>query len=104
MLSPATTAEPRPVYERQIRVERPASGAELRRWEEASDPDAALEAPGGLVLDLTHELAEGSVEDRTGQLGFRKPLRVQILDADQIFDARRRFILSAKAGGFLASK
>src|SRR5215217_8036642 len=40
--------------------------------------------PRCFVLDLTHKLAEGGVEDRTGQLGFRKSLRVQILEADAV--------------------
>src|SRR5215217_869711 len=40
--------------------------------------------PRCFVLDLTHKLAEGGVEDRAGQLGFRKSLRVQILQADAV--------------------
>jgi group I intron endonuclease len=69
VLSPATTAEPHPVRERHVHINLAALGAELRGREEAPDPDAVLEAPRSLVFDLTHELAEGSVEDRTGQLG-----------------------------------
>ena len=88
MLSPTFT-EPRPVRERHVHINLAALGAELCGREEASDPDAVLEAPRGLVFDLTHELAEGSVEDRTGQLGFRKSLRVQILEADQIVRPRQ---------------
>ena len=45
--------------------------------------------PRGFVLDLTHKLAEGGVEDRAGQLGFRKSLHAQILDADQVVLARQ---------------
>src|SRR5215212_671430 len=83
VLSPTIT-DPRPVRERHVHINLAALGAELCGREEASDPDAALQAPRGLVFDLAQELTEGSVQDRTGQLGFRKSLRVQILDADAI--------------------
>ncbi len=79
-----TTTEPRPIRERQVRVDSPALGAELRGREEASNLNATLEAPRGLVLDLTQELAEGRVEDRAGELGSRQSLDAQILDAEQI--------------------
>jgi hypothetical protein len=45
--------------------------------------------PRGFVLDLTHKLAEGGVEDRAGQLGFRKSLHAQILEADAVVLARQ---------------
>ena len=83
MLS-STTALPRPIRERQVRIERTAPRAQLRGRVEASNLDAALEAPRGFVSDLTRKLAEGCVEDRPGQLGFRHPPDVQVLDADAI--------------------
>ena len=83
MLS-STTAQPRPIRERQVRIERTAPRAQLRGRKEASNLDAPLEAPRGFVLDLTHELAEGRVQDRPGELGFRHPLGVQVLNADAI--------------------
>jgi hypothetical protein len=70
----ATATKPRPIREPQVRVERPAFGAQLRGREEASDLDATLEVPPGFVLDLTHELAEGRIQDRAGQsLVFASP-------------------------------
>ena len=84
MLS-STTAQPRPIRERQVRIERTAPGAQLRGRKEASNLDAALQAPRGFVFDLTQKLAKGCVEDRPGEeLGFRHSLRVQVLDADAI--------------------
>ena len=84
MLSSTTTALPPPIRERQVRIERTAPRAQLRGRKEASNLDAPLEAPRGFVLDLTHQLAEGRVQDRPGELGFRHPLGVQVLDADAI--------------------
>jgi hypothetical protein len=83
-MSSSTTTQPRPIRERQVRIERTAPRAQLRGRKEASNLDAALEAPRGFVLNLTQKLAEGCVQDRPGELGFRHPLRVQVLDADAI--------------------
>jgi hypothetical protein len=62
----STIAQPCPIRERQVRIDRTAPGAELRGRKEASDLDAGLEAPRGFVFNLTHELAEGCVENRPG--------------------------------------
>src|SRR5215213_10611348 len=78
-------------------MKRTAPGAQLRGRKEASNLDAALVAPRGFVFDLTQELAEGRVQDRPGELGFRHPLRVQVLDADAI-------VLSPQVGCQLVKK
>ncbi len=88
MLS-STTTEPRPIRERQVQIERTAPGAELRGRKEASNLDATLQAPRGFVFDLTQKLAEGGVQDRPGELGFRHSPRVQVLDADAIVPPRQ---------------
>jgi hypothetical protein len=102
----ATATKPPPIREPQVRVERPAFGAQLRGREEASDLDATLEVPPGFVLHLTQQLAEGRIQDRAGQLGFRESLRAQILHANTIVLPRqvgRQFVEEvAPLVGYLA--
>ncbi len=84
MMSPTTT-EPRPIRERQVRIDFSARSAELRGREESPNLDATrCEGPCGFVLNLAQELAEGRVEDGAGELGSRQSLDAQVLDADAI--------------------
>lgn len=87
MLSTTLRALPLPVRERQRVVDMLALGiaAKLAGRVESPDPNAALKVPHGLVLDLMHELAEGSIEDRAGETWVSAhSFRVQVLDAEQI--------------------
>lgn len=79
-----TIAIPLPIREREAIVERATAVAHLRRRKEAIDHDERLSVPQALVFQLPPELAHRSIAKRLGQLGSRKALDVQVLDADRV--------------------
>src|SRR5690242_14095882 len=77
-------AIPLPVREREAIVERTADVAQLGRREEPIDGDAMLAVPEAFVFHLPSELAHRGIPERLGQLGSRKALDVQVLDAGPV--------------------
>ena len=76
-----TSAIPLPIREREAVVDRATIAAHLGRREKPIGLDVVLAVPEALVFQLPEELAEGRVEDALGQLGSRKALHGQPLDA-----------------------
>src|SRR6185437_640425 len=77
-------AVPLPIRERQPGVDRPTHVAHLGRRKEAVDDRKMFSVPEAFVFDLSAELAHRGIREALGQLGSRKALHGQVLDAKTV--------------------
>lgn len=77
----STVAIPLPIRECETIVERTTGIAQLGRREETIDRDRWFEVPESFVFQLSPELTHRGIGEALGQLGSRKALHGQILDA-----------------------
>ena len=77
-------ADPVPVRERQLGVDHSEATAQAGRWKPAIDHRQVLAVPLALVLQLTAELSHRGIGETLSQLGSRKALQRQVLDAQTV--------------------
>ena len=89
------TANPHPVFQGKVVVDRFAAVATLRTGEKPIKRHQGPVVPQGFILQLPTGFAEGRIHNRSGQLGSRHPFDTQVFDADQVkaSDKARRHLV-----------